>query len=69
MLELFFDANFSCTSSPRAKQVDALARVLHKRMGSFILSRESEHFDDNDVELIGFKRSSRIYLYLYNDMF
>ena len=29
VLEIYFDANFLCTSSPRAKQVDALARALH----------------------------------------
>ena len=29
MLEIFFDANFSCTSPPHAKPVDALACALH----------------------------------------
>ena len=37
--------SFDCTSSPRAKQVDALARVVNKRMGSFILARGSILFD------------------------
>ena len=29
MVEIYFDANFLCTSSPLAKQVDALASALH----------------------------------------
>ena len=29
VLEIYFDANFLCTSSPLAKQVDALASALH----------------------------------------
>ena len=45
MLEIVFHANFSCTSPPHAKPVDALACALHKRMGSFILGRGSALFD------------------------
>ena len=46
MLEIHFDANFLCTSSPLAKQVDALASALSKKMCSFILGPGSALFDD-----------------------
>ena len=52
MLDIYFDANFLCTSSPLAKQVDALASALHKRIGSFILARGSASFDKFRGEFI-----------------
>ena len=46
--------SFDCTSSPRAMQVDALARVVNKRIVGFMLESGSATFDDFMCDFIWF---------------
>ena len=45
VLGIYFDANFLCTSSPLAEQVDALASALHTNADKYAGSPKKLNFE------------------------